>query len=101
MSLEIETVEDGVVIPVKVVPGASRDQVAGPLGSDLKIRVRAAAEAGKANRAVCDLLARHLDISPRNVRVIDGHHHPRKRILARQIDEEQVRRRLGCPDATA
>ncbi len=49
-------VDDGLELRVKVVPGASRDQLAGILGDRLKLRVSAPPEAGKANRAVCALI---------------------------------------------
>ena len=47
---------EGLHLRLKVVPGASRDAVAGPLGDRLKVRVAVAPEDGKANRAVCALV---------------------------------------------
>ena len=52
----IEMTDQGVEFSVKVVPGGSRDEIAGMLGDALKIKVSAQAEGGKANRAVCELL---------------------------------------------
>ncbi|MEN8113414.1 MAG: DUF167 domain-containing protein [Actinomycetota bacterium] len=49
---------DGVSVRVLVVPGASRSEVIGRHGDAIKVRVAAAAERGRANRAVCDLLER-------------------------------------------
>lgn len=63
---------------VKVVPGARREEVAGWLGDRLKVRVSAPPEDGRANRAVCALIARELNCSPRAVSVVVGASSPLK-----------------------
>jgi len=68
----------GVHLAVKVVPGASRSRIVGVLGDRLKVAVSAPPEAGKANRAVCDLLARAFDVPAGDVSVISGTSKPRK-----------------------
>lgn len=70
----------GVLLRVKVVPGASRSRVAGILGDRLKILVAAPPEQGKANRAVCELLAASLGVRAADVRVTEGATQPRKTI---------------------
>ncbi|MEK6248122.1 MAG: DUF167 domain-containing protein, partial [Planctomycetales bacterium] len=57
-------------IPVKVVPAASRNEVAGWLGSELKVRVTAAPERGKANSAVEQVVADLLGLSKQSVNII-------------------------------
>jgi uncharacterized protein len=69
-------VEGGVEIALKVVPGASRSEIIGPLGDRLKVRVAAPAEQGKANRAVADLLRVWLGV--RQVEIVAGHSSPEK-----------------------
>lgn len=59
-------------IRIKAVPGASRDEIAGVLGDRLKIRVSAAPEGGKANKAICTLIAKKLGVPTRVVRIISG-----------------------------
>jgi uncharacterized protein (TIGR00251 family) len=63
-------VAGGYEIRLKVVPGASRSEVVGPLGDRLKVRVAAPAEAGKANRAVVELLEAWLGV--RGVTIVAG-----------------------------
>lgn len=63
---------------LKVVPGSSRDAVGGLLGDRIKVKVAAAAESGKANKAVCDLVARTLGVKPRDVEIVSGQTSPEK-----------------------
>ena len=67
-------IEDGadVLIKVKAVPGASHDEIAGTIGDRVKVRVTAPPEGGKANKAICALIARALDVKPRQVTVERG-----------------------------
>lgn len=91
----LKAVPEGVQITVKVVPGASRDRLAGVLGEVLKVQVAAPPEKGKANAAVETLLADALGISARSVSVIRGHTSPRKTLLARGVTLEQAAGALG------
>ena len=78
--LAITSTPTGVSFAVKVIPNASRDQIVGLLGDALKVKVAAPPEAGKANQAVCALLARALSINAHAVQVVQGHSQPHKRI---------------------
>ncbi|QKT03796.1 DUF167 domain-containing protein [Ectothiorhodospiraceae bacterium 2226] len=66
----------GVELHLKVVPGASRTELAGALGAHLKVRVAAPPEGGKANRAVLALLAERL--GTKALELVAGHSHPEK-----------------------
>ncbi|MGH6824870.1 DUF167 family protein [Methyloceanibacter sp.] len=67
---------DGVMLPVRLTPKASRDEVAGveDHGGEcvLKARVRAVPEAGRANAALETLIARWLGVPPSTVTVAHG-----------------------------
>lgn len=65
-------------IQVKVVPGSRRDEVVGALGDRLKVKVSAAPEDGKANAAVCALIAARLGVHARVVSIVSGHGNPEK-----------------------
>ncbi|MBS0190905.1 MAG: DUF167 domain-containing protein [Planctomycetes bacterium] len=77
-----------------MVPGSSRDAVAGVLGDRLKIKVAAAPEAGRANAAVCELLARALGIRPRDISVEAGATSPEKTVRVRGLTAGQLRAAL-------
>ena len=69
---------EAITITVKVVPGASRDRVAGRYGEGIKVQVSAPPEKGKANDAVVEVLAAFFGIDRRGVELTAGHANPRK-----------------------
>jgi uncharacterized protein len=91
----LKAVQGGVEINVKVVPGASRDRIAGLLGDALKVQVSAPPERGKANSAVEALLADALGLDARSVSVVRGANNPRKTVLVRGRSEAEVAAALG------
>ena len=81
-------------LSVKVVPGASRDEIAGWLGDALKVRVSAPPEKGKANQAVERVIAKALGLSAKDVKVVVGQSNPRKTIEVKGINEMELYQRL-------
>ena len=79
-----------VVLSVVVQPGSRRPGVVGHHGDAVKLRVAAPAEAGRANRAVCDLVASLLDIRPAHVTVISGATSRQKRLAIRSVPSASV-----------
>ena len=81
-------------LAIKVVPGSSREDIAGWLGGELKVRVRQAPEAGKANDAVRRLLAKTLRVSADDIRIVSGAASPHKTIEISGLEEGELRSRL-------
>lgn len=77
-------------IALKVIPGSRRDQIVGPLGNRLKVKVSAPPEDGRANEAVCALIASTLGIGARQVEVVSGHASPEKLVQVHGLTAEQV-----------
>lgn len=71
-------------IAVKAVPGASKNEIVGWMGKELKIRVKAPPEDGKANQKICELLAQTLAIPSKAVTLLSGGASPHK-VLAINI----------------
>ncbi len=86
--------EEGVLLRVKAVPGASRDQIAGPLGDRLKVRVSAPPEGGRANDAIIRLLSSALGIGRSQVEIVSGRTRPEKVFRLLGVDIDGVRRLL-------
>jgi uncharacterized protein (TIGR00251 family) len=82
-------------LAIKVVPGSSREGIAGWLGGELKVRVRQAPEAGKANEAVRRLLSKTLATPLDKIRIVSGRSSPHKTIEIAGLEEAEVRRRLN------
>ena len=75
--------DGGIELSVKVVPGASRSELAGVLGNRLKVRVAAPAEGVKENRAVERLLKKWLGAD--EVEIVAGHRTATKTVRARGV----------------
>ena len=82
---------DGIALPVKVVPGSSRDRVVGVLGDALKIATSAPPEKGKANAAAAATLAEALGLDRRGVELVSGPSSPRKEFRIAGMDEKALR----------
>ncbi|HED54556.1 MAG TPA: YggU family protein [Phycisphaerales bacterium] len=97
----IEPTDGGVLIRIKAVPGAKREQIAGRLGDRLKVKVSAPPEAGKANKAICAIIAKQLAVKSAAVEVIKGMSNPEKTIRVLGISAEVARDRLGLGEESA
>lgn len=86
---------EGSVLRVKVVPGSRRDQIVGPLGDRLKVKVAAPPEDGRANQAVCRLLAKELGIRAQSVRVVAGQTSPEKLVRVEGVRAGDLNGRWG------
>jgi len=91
---------DSTTITVKAVPGASKDEIVGFLGDDLKVRVRQPPEGGRANRVIIALLAEMLEVSPKTISITAGEHGTRKTLAIAGLDAKELASRLklrvGC-----
>jgi uncharacterized protein (TIGR00251 family) len=88
----VRQADTGVTIDVWVVPNSSRVGVAGLHGDKIRIRVSAPPEAGKANRAVADVLGDALGMPVAIVRGMSSRH---KVFKVTGLDPEQICRKLG------
>jgi hypothetical protein len=82
---------------LKVVPGSRSDAIVGALGERVKVKVSSPPEGGKANRAVCDLIADSLRIDARRVEIIKGSTSAEKTVRVVGLTAEQAQAML-LPD---
>lgn len=73
------------LLAVKVVPGARCDELAGRLGDRLKVRVASPPEDGRANKAVCAVVAATFGIKASSVEVARGASYAEKTLRLRGI----------------
>jgi uncharacterized protein (TIGR00251 family) len=78
----------GSTLRLRVSPGARRAEIVGRHGDAWKIRVKAAPEAGKANEAVLDLLARALAVPRRELELTAGHTSRDKVVAVRGVTSD-------------
>jgi uncharacterized protein len=81
-------------LAVRVHPRARGDEIAGERGGSLLVRVTAPPVEGKANVAVCRLLARQLGVAPGRVAVVRGASSRDKLVEIDGLELEEVRRLL-------
>lgn len=89
------TSNQSLYLRIKAVPGVSRDVIAGLLGDRLKVRTNAPPENGKANKAVCKLIAKAIGIKAGQVHVHRGHTNPEKTICIEGASTEAIVSGLG------
>ena len=90
---------DDVLIRVRAVPRAARNEIAGVVGDRLKVRVSAPPEDGKANRAICTILAQALGVRTNRVTIVAGHTHNQKTFRAERVSVAHAESALA-PGAT-
>ncbi len=82
------------LIDVRLRPRGSRDELAGMRDGVLQAKVTAAPVDGKANRALCKLIAKRVGVPPSRVAVVRGEKSREKVVRVEGIDETALREAL-------
>jgi hypothetical protein len=85
---------DGVHLAVKLQPRAAKNEIGGPLGGELKIKVTAPPVDAAANQALLDLLAEKLGCARGAVQIIRGKTSRHKTIWIGGLNADEVVRKL-------
>ncbi|MFL5328970.1 MAG: DUF167 domain-containing protein [Gemmataceae bacterium] len=93
MSFVTET-KDGVIINVRVQPGAKKSRVIGPHGDAIKIAIAAPPVEGKANAALVEFIAELFSVKRSQVELVRGETSRSKTLLIRGINAAQAARIL-------
>jgi uncharacterized protein len=83
------------MVSVRVRAGAQRDDVVEARDGVLLVRVAAPAQEGRANRALCRLLAERLAVAPSRVSIVRGRSSRDKVVEIDGIDQAAADRLLG------
>lgn len=89
--LSLRTTAEGVRVPVRVAPRASRDAVLGVHDGALKVALTAPPVEGAANESLVKLLAKSLGVSKGSVRLVSGEKSRDKVVVVVGVDEAAVR----------
>ncbi|QQS07904.1 MAG: DUF167 domain-containing protein [Phycisphaerales bacterium] len=84
------------LVRVKVVPGSKATVIVGRLGDRLKVKVAAPPEGGRANGAVCELIAKAVGVRSASVEVVHGATSPEKVLRVRGVIAAEAESRLGA-----
>ena len=95
MSVKLITKPQGLVISVKVVPGASKTAIVGFEGDFIKIRLAAPPVDGKANQELIGYLSKCLSVPKSKIHIRSGLTSKRKLILVEHDDEIKLREILS------
>ena len=82
-------------LAVRLQPRANRDEVVGVREGRVVVRVTAPPVDGKANDALCRLIAKKAGVAPSKVTVVKGQTAREKVVRVEGIDEERLRAALG------
>ena len=86
---------DAVLLSVKLQPRAAVNEIGGPLGNELRVKVTAPPVDSAANEALLRLLAERLDCPRSQVELVRGHASRHKLIRLRGLSLETAIARLG------
>jgi hypothetical protein len=79
-------------IEIRVIPRARRDEIAGERDGRLLVRVTAPPVDGKANAAVCKLIAGALDVTKSSVSILRGEASRDKVVRVDGVSDHALRR---------
>mgnify|MGYP001366368993 len=88
--IPLRETETGVIFRIRVVPRASRSEMAGIQGDALKLRITAPPAEGKANEACIALLAELLGMKRTQVAIISGHASRTKTIAVDGVKAKEI-----------
>lgn len=92
--LRISPTKDGASLAVKVVPRASREELAGVQQGALRIRLTAPPVEGAANQALVAFVAKLLGVPKGDVEILSGHGSRRKVVGVQGLVPREVAARL-------
>jgi uncharacterized protein YggU (UPF0235/DUF167 family) len=101
MSLDVEPHAEGATFGVRAQPGGRRNAVRGEHDGCLKISVTTAAEKGKANAAILDVLCETLSLRRHQLELLAGETDRRKRFLVRGTTVAELQTKLAAALAAA
>jgi uncharacterized protein (TIGR00251 family) len=90
----LRATDGGVLLAVRLQPGAGREGIGAPHGDELRIRVTAPAHRGEANAALLRLVAYTLRVAPSRVEIVRGAGSRQKTVRIEGLSFDEAAERL-------
>ena len=94
--IELTDHPNGVILPVRAQPGASKNGVRGEQNGALKVSVTQVAEKGKANRSLIDALSQGLGLKRSQIQLLSGETRRDKQFLISGIAKDDLAARIAA-----
>lgn len=91
----LEEHTQGIILSVRVHPGAKRNEIRGEQAGALRVSVTTAPEKGKANKTLIEFLAKSFAVRRSQMEIISGETSSQKRICFTDISLEQLREKIN------
>ena len=95
MTVEVQSIAGGIILPVQAQPGARQNAVTGVHAGRLKVVVTQAPEKGKANQALIKILAQALGVKRSQIALLAGETSHHKKFLITGVDLAALHQRLS------
>lgn len=97
-ALELTDADGGSILKVRAKTRANRNAVLEVRGDALLVAVTDPPEKGKANKAILNTLAKHLNVTKGDLSIVSGETGRDKRIHIAGLSAADIRPRLGLSD---
>src|ERR1043165_9195127 len=95
-NFQLQATSDGVILPVRAQPGARRNAITGVHAGALKVAVTQAAEKGKANEAIIDVLCESLGMRSSDIQLKSGASSRQKQFVIRGVAVADLLNRIAA-----
>ena len=89
---------DGISFTVRVVPRASKTEIAGEIAGAVKVRVASPPVDGAANAELIRFFAKTFDVAKSDVEIVSGHTSKTKQIRMLRVTPERLRMELDLAE---
>ncbi|MCC9608198.1 DUF167 domain-containing protein [Blastopirellula sp. JC732] len=94
--IDLQPHASGVILPVRALPGAKKNELRGEQEGALKVSVTAAPEDGKANKAIVELLAKKLKLRKSQLEIISGQTSRQKKVLVADVELTDLQEKIAA-----
>ncbi|TWT34501.1 DUF167 domain-containing protein [Blastopirellula retiformator] len=94
--IDLQPHDHGVLLPVRALPGAKKNELRGEQEGALKVSVTAAPEDGKANKAIVQLLSKQLKLRKSQLEIVSGLTSRQKKVLVARIEMDELREKIAA-----